>query len=115
MGVVPPHGSREIEFAFRPSLAGAFEETFSVTNVQDETNTQIITIKAKVYKPDKFVLQNPPAVLPLGPCLVGDYAPSQHTTIALRNTTSRKRQFVVQAALQLLGDEGADGSAGDVS
>ena len=47
-GVIPPHRSKGVEFAFCPSLAGTFAESLSVTNVLDESNTQIITIKAKV-------------------------------------------------------------------
>lgn len=47
-GVIPAHRSKGVEFAFCPSLAGTFAESLSVTNALDETNTQVITIKAKV-------------------------------------------------------------------
>ncbi|CAN0208709.1 unnamed protein product, partial [Discosporangium mesarthrocarpum] len=40
-GIIPPHCSKEVEFAFRPSLSGTFAETFSVTNVMDETNRPV--------------------------------------------------------------------------
>lgn len=40
-GVIPAHRSEEVKFAFRPSLAGTFAESLSVTNVLDERNTQV--------------------------------------------------------------------------
>ncbi|CAM9214516.1 unnamed protein product, partial [Phaeothamnion confervicola] len=115
-GVLPPHGSKKIEFAFRPALAGHFEEKLSVTNVQDETNTQVITIKARVYKPETFALVQPPPALPFGPCLVGE--PSRVVPrILVHNTTNRKRQFVVEgdaasaAAAGAVKEQGAEASA----
>ena len=52
-GVIPAHRSKGVEFAFCPSLAGTFAESLSVTNVLDESNTQVITIKAKVSREKK--------------------------------------------------------------
>lgn len=49
-GVIPAHRSKGVEFAFCPSLPGTFAESLSVTNVLDESNTQVITIKAKVRR-----------------------------------------------------------------
>ena len=40
-GVIPAHRSKAVEFAFCPSLAGTFAESLSVTNVLDESNTQV--------------------------------------------------------------------------
>ncbi|CAN0524717.1 unnamed protein product, partial [Ectocarpus sp. 8 AP-2014] len=40
-GVIPAHGSKAVEFAFCPSLAGTFAESLSVTNVLAESNTQV--------------------------------------------------------------------------
>ncbi|CAN0339356.1 unnamed protein product, partial [Scytosiphon promiscuus] len=40
-GVIPAHRSKGVEFAFCPSLAGTFAESLSVTNVLDESNTQV--------------------------------------------------------------------------
>ncbi|CAN0515442.1 unnamed protein product, partial [Ectocarpus sp. 12 AP-2014] len=62
-GVIPAHRSKAVEFAFCPSLAGTFAESLSVTNVLAESNTQVITIKAKVYKPETFALVDPPEVM----------------------------------------------------
>lgn len=39
--MVSAHRSKEVEFAFCPSLAGTFAESLSVTNVLDESNTQV--------------------------------------------------------------------------
>lgn len=35
------HRPKEVKFAFCPSLAGNFAESLSVTNVLDESNTQV--------------------------------------------------------------------------
>ncbi|CAM9517901.1 unnamed protein product, partial [Pylaiella littoralis] len=100
-GVIPAHRSKGVEFAFCPSLAGTFAESLSVTNALDESNTQIITIKAKVYKPETFTLVDPPEVMRLEPCLVGEPLSAKQTVpgearVLLRNTTARRRLFVIE-------------------
>ncbi len=95
-GVVPPHGSVEIQFVFRPGLAGHFEEMLSIINVCDSKNTQIITIKARVFQPEPFALVDPPPQLSFGPCLVGKLDSSVTIAVRLSNTTNRRRYLVVQ-------------------
>ncbi|KAJ1634023.1 hypothetical protein T492DRAFT_865822, partial [Pavlovales sp. CCMP2436] len=46
-GLIRPHGTRELQLTFRPSLAGPFLETISVHNV-------VITVKAAVTKRGTF-------------------------------------------------------------
>ena len=62
-------------------------------------NKQVITIKAKVYKPETFSLVDPPEVMRLEPCLVGETMsarPLGEARVLLRNTTARRRIFVIE-------------------
>ena len=59
----------------------------------------MITIKAKVYKPETFALVDPPEVMRLEPCLVGETMsarPLGEARVLLRNTTARRRIFVIE-------------------
>ncbi len=95
-GIVPSHGSVEIQFVFRPSLSGPFEEMLSIINVCDSNNTQIITIKARVFQPEPFALVDPPHQLSFGPCLVGALEHPSSFIVKLSNRTSRRRYLVIQ-------------------
>jgi hypothetical protein len=55
-GVVAPMSSHTLEFAFKPTLAGSFEEIVHIENVLHPTNIQSIVVKAKVSKPESFKL-----------------------------------------------------------
>lgn len=64
-----------------------------------QNNKQVITIKAKVYKPETFALVDPPEVMRLEPCLVGETMsarPLGEARVLLRNTTARRRIFVIE-------------------
>ena len=41
MGLVAPFATKELDFVFTPSLPGKFQETLTVENILDETNTQV--------------------------------------------------------------------------
>eukprot|EP01034_Spumella_vulgaris_P022230 gene22230-28344_t len=55
-GVIPAYSTKHVEFIFRPTLAGTFEETMLIENVLNPRNTQSIVVKAKVSKTDSFIL-----------------------------------------------------------
>ncbi len=119
-GVVPSHGSVEIQFVFRPSLAGPFEEMLSIINVCDSSNTQIITIKARVFQPEPFALVDPPPQLSFGPSLVGALERPPSCIVKLSNTTSRRRYLVIQGvgsndttAVALLPQSSEEAGSGD--
>jgi hypothetical protein len=57
IGIVPPLGSREISFVFKPTLPGNFNITFALENVLTEVE-QTITVKAQLIRPDNFWLQS---------------------------------------------------------
>lgn len=63
------------------------------------SSNKVITIKAKVYKPETFALVDPPEVMRLEPCLVGEplsAKPPGEARVLLRNTTPRRRLFVIE-------------------
>ena len=59
-GYIGPKSSRTIDFIFKPTLSGVFDEVVQINNVLDGRNVQSITVRAKVTKPESFLL------LPLG-------------------------------------------------
>eukprot|EP01036_Dinobryon_divergens_P027609 gene27611-36411_t len=59
IGVIAAFSSRNIDFIFKPSLAGSFVETLQINNVLNPTNSQTVTIKAKVSKMESFQLSPP--------------------------------------------------------
>jgi len=100
-GIIRPHGSREVMLGLSPALAGKFEETLVVANVQDPTNSQVITIKAKVVRPETFVFDvlgdtGMPDSLDFGTLLVGEKSPA--IQFSLKNISARRRRFLVKAS-----------------
>ena len=59
IGFIAAFSSRNIDFIFKPSLAGSFVETLQINNVLNPTNSQTVTIKAKVSKMESFQLSPP--------------------------------------------------------
>jgi hypothetical protein len=59
-GMVEGNSSRVLQFAFKPALPGSLEETISIYNICDPSNMEHVTIKADVYKPQKFKIILPP-------------------------------------------------------
>ena len=75
----------------RPRVSGAFHLM--------ARRDKVIKIKAKVYKPESFALVDPPEVMRLEPCLVGEplaARPRGEARVLLRNTTPRRRVFVIE-------------------
>lgn len=55
-GFIAALSTKYIEFIFKPTLPGTFEETLQINNVLNPRNSQTITIKAKVLKKEAFVI-----------------------------------------------------------
>jgi hypothetical protein len=53
-GVLCQNSSRSLDFLFKPTLHGPFDETITIENVLDPENSQSVLFKANVDKPDKF-------------------------------------------------------------
>ena len=62
-GIIAAFSSRNIDFIFKPTLAGSFVETLQINNILNPTNSQTVTIKAKVSKMESFQL-SPPLLSP---------------------------------------------------
>jgi hypothetical protein len=56
-GILDPNTSRTLDFLFKPSLQGPFEETVVIENVLDPENNHSVLFKANVTKPDKFEIK----------------------------------------------------------
>ena len=62
-GSIPPFSFKNINFIFEPILAEPFEEVLQINNLLNPSNSQSITIKAKVLKKDAFIITaNPPPI-----------------------------------------------------
>lgn len=94
MGIVKSFGTRDIRFDFHPALAGHFEERLEIVNLQNPKNPLFITVKAKVVKSETFALPHGDKTLAFGDCTVGRFAMTNK--ISIRNTTKKRRSFVVQ-------------------
>ena len=94
MGIIRPFGSAEIEFTFKPSLPGRFEETLEIINVMEPRNTLVVTIKCKVVKPEHFALPNA-RLLDFGRCFAT--IRSRTLRIPVQNTSRRRRRFAVRS------------------
>ncbi|KAI9031580.1 hypothetical protein CLU79DRAFT_830852 [Phycomyces nitens] len=92
-GVVRAFGKREIEFVFEPTLPGTFRERLVVENICDQTNDQVLSLKALVRKPSTFFIKS--LELAFGPCLV-DQVCQRVETIILTNTNKQSRLFEVR-------------------
>ncbi|RKP06365.1 hypothetical protein THASP1DRAFT_31817 [Thamnocephalis sphaerospora] len=118
-GIVRGFSTREVEFAYQPSLSGDFSEKITVENVLDPQSCQSVLVKAYVRKPTHFYLK--PHAFDFGPCLMGHKAP-RSCALMVTNTDYQLRTFVAKVELQQLrfGDfsgtvefhvaRGADGS-----
>lgn len=72
-GSIPPFSFKNINFIFEPILAEPFEEVVQINNLLNPSNSQSITIKAKVLKKDAFIITaNPPTI----PALLDEYKTS---------------------------------------
>ncbi|KAJ3358833.1 hypothetical protein GGF32_009929 [Allomyces javanicus] len=92
LGIIQPHGAREVTFAFQPSMPGGFFEKMTVENVMNPENSQVILLKAQVKKPDSFSIHT--ESLDFGVCLVNEYSVARIVT--LHNTHRQTRTFTVR-------------------
>lgn len=70
-GIIRALSTKTIEFAFKPNLAGQYEETLILENVLNTTNSQGIVIKANVLKQQLFQL----LPIEVNPLMVDDEGP----------------------------------------
>jgi hypothetical protein len=56
-GIIRPFSHKEINFIFKPSLSGKFEESISVENHFNIKDNNMITIKAYIQQFEKFFVK----------------------------------------------------------
>lgn len=69
-GIIPAFSSKVIEFIFKPTLPGTFEEVLMINNVLNPRDAQAVTIKARVSHTETFVISE------IGPPDSADKEPS---------------------------------------
>ncbi|KAF0517022.1 peroxisomal membrane protein mpv17 [Gigaspora margarita] len=88
LGVVRGYGNKEVEFTFKPRFSGQFYEKFTIENIQDHDNNQMLSVKADIRKPFNFLIQ--PTNIDFGACLINENAPIVHSiTVSNNNKQSR--------------------------
>eukprot|EP00667_Euglena_gracilis_P001001 EG_transcript_1003 len=90
-GLIAPFATKDLDFVFTPSLPGKFQETLTIENVLDQTNTQVITVKAVVDKSETF--ETKPQSLDFGTIELGKR--SRGLRFCISNTTKQKRNYYV--------------------
>ncbi|PRP80194.1 hypothetical protein PROFUN_12152, partial [Planoprotostelium fungivorum] len=93
VGVIRPYRCKEVSFVFRPTLHEAYSTQLIMENVHDQTNNQIIRVKANVVRRRNFFIKS--LDLDLGMCMISEQTGSQ--VIVLTNTSNRKRSFTLTA------------------
>ncbi|KAM0791794.1 hypothetical protein ACM66B_004057 [Microbotryomycetes sp. NB124-2] len=90
-GIVSGYGKREVSIVFEPHFAGAFEETIHIDNVEDETESEAVRVRAFIVRPPTFSVST--SVLEFGECDLDAAVRGQ--TIAITNVSSRQRTITV--------------------
>ncbi|KAL9642212.1 hypothetical protein ABK040_007213 [Willaertia magna] len=91
-GVVGPYGSRDVQFLFKPSLPGKFNEILTIENILDETDNTNIIIKANIVNYEKFSLKSND--VNFNDILINQ--PSLKKKITVTNMSKNRRVFEVQ-------------------
>ncbi|KDE05234.1 hypothetical protein MVLG_04369 [Microbotryum lychnidis-dioicae p1A1 Lamole] len=90
-GVISGYGKRDVSIVFEPHFAGAFEETIHVDNVEDETDSQTIRVKAFILRPPTFAVST--TTLDFGKCAL--HSISDPLKISITNVSKNQRTFTV--------------------
>ncbi|GAM18857.1 hypothetical protein SAMD00019534_020320 [Acytostelium subglobosum LB1] len=91
MGIVRPFRKREVQFVFKPTFSGIFDEKLIIENIYDSGNNQTVHIKANVKRPRHFFLNT--LDIDFGPCLIKGKSITKRIT--LTNTSTQKRVFKI--------------------
>eukprot|EP01133_Synstelium_polycarpum_P011912 gene11912-13878_t len=91
MGIIRPFRKREVQFVFKPTFSGIFDEKMTIENIYDNGNNQTVHIKANVKKPRHFFLNT--LDIDFGVCMIK--SKSMTKRITLTNTSTQKRIFKI--------------------
>ncbi|KAL1925437.1 uncharacterized protein VTP21DRAFT_320 [Calcarisporiella thermophila] len=92
-GVVRGYGKKEVEFSFRPSLAGPVHERLVIENIYDRETSQIVSVKSQVRKQCHFFIKS--LELDFGPCAV-EQPSRRNQQLVITNTDRQARTIVVR-------------------
>ncbi|OAD01211.1 hypothetical protein MUCCIDRAFT_165110 [Mucor lusitanicus CBS 277.49] len=91
-GVIRAFGKREIDFVFVPTLHGPFIEQLTVSNIRDKMDTNMISLKAMVRRPESFQVKTL-----LDPLSIHPYCKSTCAEILnITNTNPQSRTFEIR-------------------
>ncbi|GAA5813642.1 hypothetical protein MFLAVUS_007126 [Mucor flavus] len=90
-GVIRSFGKKEIEFTFVPTLPGSFMEQLEVINIRDKQDTNIISLKAIIRRPESFTMKLSTPELIFNACVNN----RSKETIILTNTNKQSRIFEI--------------------
>lgn len=90
-GVIRSFGKKEIEFTFVPTLPGSFMEQLEVINIRDKQDTNIISLKAIIRRPESFTMKLSTPELIFNACVNN----CSKETIILTNTNKQSRIFEI--------------------
>ncbi|KAF2076702.1 hypothetical protein CYY_002015 [Polysphondylium violaceum] len=91
MGIVRPYRKREVQFVFKPTFSGVFDEKLVIENIYDSANNQTVHIKANVKKPRHFFLNT--LDIDFGLCMIKGKSFTKRIT--LTNTSNQNRIFKI--------------------
>lgn len=92
VGQIRPYGSNDFHLTFKPSIAGKFLETITIENLQDPEDTKVITIKAYIEMPEKFLLKA--VEIDFGEVMLDRRSPVRK--LVLVNNTKRRRIYEIR-------------------
>ncbi|GAN10444.1 hypothetical protein MAM1_0355d09985 [Mucor ambiguus] len=91
-GVIRAFGKREIDFVFVPTLHGPFIEQLMVSNIRDKKDTNVISLKAMVRRPESFQVKTL-----LDPLSIHPYCEATCAEILnITNTNQQSRDFEIR-------------------
>ncbi|KJE90188.1 hypothetical protein CAOG_009434 [Capsaspora owczarzaki ATCC 30864] len=91
LGVIVPFGSRDVNFVFRPTMAGRFDEPVTIENVQDPANFVVLQFKANVKRAPTFSLKT--RRIDFGAVMLNLL--SQAHEVIVTNTSTKLRTFKI--------------------
>ncbi|CEP19501.1 hypothetical protein [Parasitella parasitica] len=91
-GVIRAFGKREIDFVFVPTLHGPFMEQLTVSNIRDKNDTNVISLKAMVRRPESFHVRPLHEPISIHPYCMSTSCEVLHIT----NTNHQSRAFQIR-------------------
>lgn len=92
-GVIRAFGKKEIGFTFIPTLPGSFMEQLEVVNIRDKEDTNIVSLKAMIRRPESFTIKSLMPELFFSACKKDNV---NKETIIVTNTNKQSRMFEIR-------------------